>query len=261
MINLQVAVDFLKYRLKAKTRHGVHSPFAYRLVDQFIYDFHAKKIYSDIEKLRSELFLDVRSITITDLGVGSLLSKNKQKKVSTLARNILKPARLDQLIYRLAEDANPSTIIELGSCFGITTAYLAKAAPNARVISIEECFETAGIAKKNIDILQIQNTEVLIGNVNELFSSILESITELNFVLINGKQTKEAALNYFRKCLPKLSENSILIFDDIYRNKGMKDAWKQIKAHSEVSITIDLFQIGLVFVRKAQAKEDFIIRF
>ena len=52
-----------------------------------------------------------------------------------------------------------------------------------------------------------------------------------------------------------------MIFDDIYRNKGMKDAWEQIKAHPEVSVTIDLFQIGLVFVRKAQAKEDFVIRF
>ena len=124
MINLQVAVDFLKYRLKAKTRHGVHSPFAYRLVDQVIYYFHAKKVYSDIEKLRSELFLDVRSIPITDLGVGSLLNQNKQKKISTFARNSLKPARLDQLIHRLVLDVNPSTIIELGNCLGITTAYL-----------------------------------------------------------------------------------------------------------------------------------------
>ena len=80
MINLQLAVDFLKYRLKAKTRHGVHSPFAYRLVEQVIYDFQAKKIYADIEKLRSELVRDMRSIPITDLGVDSVLNKSKQKK-------------------------------------------------------------------------------------------------------------------------------------------------------------------------------------
>lgn len=261
MINLQVAVDYLKYRLKAKTRHGVHSPFAYRLVDQVIYDFHAKKIYSDIEKLRSELFLDVRNITITDLGAGSLLTKNKQNKISTLARNILKPARLDQLIHRLAEDANPSTIIELGSCFGITTAYLAKAAPNARVISVERCPEIAAITLENLDKLHIQNSELLVGNFDKLFPEVIRNSTELDFVLINGKHPKEAILNYFRWCLPKLSKNSILIVGNIYRSQDMKDAWTQIKAHPEVSITIDLFQIGLVFVRKAQAKEDFVIRF
>ena len=261
MINLQVAVDFLKYRLKAKTRHGVHSPFAYRLVDQVIYDFHAKKVYADIEKLRSELFLDVRNITITDLGAGSLLTKNKQNKISTLAKNILKPTRLDQLIHRLAEDANPSTIIELGSCFGITTAYLAKAAPNARVISIKECPETVAIALENLDKLHIQNLELLVGNFDELFPEVIRNSTELDFVLINGKHPKEAILNYFRKCLPKLSKNSILIVDNIYRSQDMKDAWTQIKAHPEVSVTFDLFQIGLVFVKKGQAKEDFMIRF
>ena len=261
MINLQVAVDFLKYRLKAKTRHGVHSPFAYRLVDQVIYDFHAKKVYSDIEKLRSELFLDVRNITITDFGAGLLLTKNKQNKISTLARNILKPARLDQLIYRLATDVNLGNIIELGSCFGITTAYLAKAAPNARVISVERCPETAEIAHENLDKLHIQNLELLVGNFDELFPEVIRNSTELDFVLINGKHPKEAILNYFRKCLPKLSKNSILIVDNIYRSQDMKDAWTQIKAHPEVSVTFDLFQNGLVFVKKGQAKEDFMIRF
>jgi predicted O-methyltransferase YrrM len=261
MINLQVAVDFLKYRLKAKTRHGVHSPFAYRLVDQVIYDFHAKKVYSDIEKLRSELFLDVRSIPITDLGVGSLLNQNKQKKISTFARNSLKPARLDQLIHRLVLDVNPSTIIELGNCLGITTAYLAKAAPNAQIISLERYPETAEITHENLDKLNIQNLELLVGNFDELFPEVIRNSTELNFVLINGKHPKEAILNYFRWCLPKLSEESILIVDNIYRSQDMKDAWEQIKAHPEVSVTFDLFQIGLVFVRKAQAKEDFVIRF
>ena len=261
MINLQLAVDFLKYRLKAKTRHGVHSPFAYRLVDQVIYDFQAKKVYADIEKLRSELVRDMRSIPITDLGVDSVLNKSKQKKVSTLAKNILKPTKLDQLIHRLVVDVNPSTIIELGSCFGITTAYLAKAAPNARVISIEECPETVAIALENLEKLHIQNTEICVGNFDELLPDIIKNIPELDLILINGSHTKEAILNYFQWCLPKLSERSIMIFDDIHRSKEMNEAWEHIKGQPKVSVTIDLFQIGLVFVKKGQAKEDFVIRF
>ncbi len=261
MINLQLAVDFLKYRLKAKTRHGVHSPFTYCLVDQVIYDFQAKKVYADIEKLRSELVRDMRSITITDHNDGSLLNKNKQKKVSALARNILKPARVDQLIHRLVADLNPGNIIESGTCLGITTAYLAKAAPNARVISIEECPETAAIALENLKNLQIQNTEICVGNFDELLPDIIKNIPELDLILINGRHTKEAILNYFQCCLPKLSERSIMIFHHIHRSKEMNRAWEHIKEHPEVSVTIDLFQIGLVFVKKGQAKEDFAIRF
>lgn len=261
MINLQTGLDYLKHVLKAKTRHGVHSPFAYRLVDKVIYDFHAKKVYSDIEKLRSELLLDLRRINITDLGAGSLASNNKQKKVSTLARNALKPARLAQLIHRLAADVKPENIIELGTCLGITTAYLAKAAPNARVISIEGCPETAAIALENLKKLQISNIELLVGDFDEILPKIIGDIPVLDFVFIDGNHRKEATLDYFKWCLPKLGENSLMIFDDIYWSEGMKEAWTQIKAQPEVSVTIDLFHIGLVFVKKGQAKEDFFIRF
>ena len=52
-----------------------------------------------------------------------------------------------------------------------------------------------------------------------------------------------------------------MIFDHIHRSKEMNEAWEYIKGQPKVSVTIDLFQIGLVFVKKGQAKEDFVIRF
>jgi len=42
----------------------------------------------------------------------------------------------------------------------------------------------------------------------------------------------------------------------------MEKAWEEIKQHSHVTLTIDLFFIGLVFVRQAQKeKEHFVIRY
>jgi predicted O-methyltransferase YrrM len=261
MINLQTVVDFVKHRIKGKTRHGVHSPFVYRLLDEVIYDYHAKSDYSDIEKLRVSLLNDDRWIRITDLGAGSILNKNTKKQVRVLAKNALKSASLAQLIYRLAANIKPRTIIELGTCLGITTAYLAKAAPDAKVITIEGCPETAALARENLDKLHVQNTELLTGNFDDLLPNILKNTEALDFVYVDGNHRKDATLNYFEWCLPKLSQNSIMIFDDIYWSKGMKEAWAQIKAHPEVSVSIDLFWIGLVFVRKGQVKEDFIIRY
>jgi predicted O-methyltransferase YrrM len=261
MINLQTVVDFVKHRIKGKTRHGVHSPFVYRLLDEVIYDYHAKNDYSDIEKLRLSLLKDDRWIHITDLGAGSILNKNTKKQVRVLAKNALKSASLAQLIYRLAANIKPRTIIELGTCLGITTAYLAKAAPEANVITIEGCPETAALARENLDKLHVQNTELLTGNFDDLLPNILNNIEALDFVYVDGNHRKDATLNYFEWCLPKLSQNSIMIFDDIYWSKGMKEAWAQIKAHPEVSVSIDLFWIGLVFVRKGQVKEDFTIRY
>ena len=261
MINLQTVLDFVKHRIKGKTRHGVHSPFVYRLLDEVIYDYHAKNDYSDIEKLRLSLLKDDRWIHITDLGAGSIINKNTKKQVRVLAKNALKSAKLAQLIYRLAANIKPRTIIELGTCLGITTAYLAKAAPEAKVITIEGCPETAALARENLDKLHVQNAELLTGNFDDLLPQIINNTESLDFVYVDGNHRKDATLNYFEWCLPKLSQNSIMIFDDIYWSKGMKEAWTQIKAHPEVSVSIDLFWIGLVFVRKGQVKEDFIIRY
>lgn len=261
MINLQTGLDYLKHILKAKTRHGVHSPFAYRLIDKVIYDFHAKKVYYEIEKLRADLMRDERLINLADPSADSQIDKNSNKQIRILAKKVLRSAPLAQLIYRLAADIAPRTIIELGTCLGITTAYLAKAAPEARIISIDTSPETAEIARENLDKLQIYNTEILAGDFTKLLPNIIDRIPELDFILINGNHTKEAILNYFQCCLPKLGEHSIMIIDDIHRGKGMNQAWAQIKAQPEVSVTIDLFHIGLVFVRKGQAKEDFKIRF
>ena len=143
MFNLRFAINYIFHRFKAKNRHGVHSPFVYRLVDRVIYDFDAKKLYEEVEKLRKQLFIDNRIITITDLGAGSRVNNNRQKKISDIAYNALKPPKMAQLLYRLVADLEPFNIIELGTCLGITTVYLQKAAPDAKVYTLEGCPETA----------------------------------------------------------------------------------------------------------------------
>ena len=261
MVNMQLVLNFLQHRFTAKTRHGVHSPFVYHLVDEIIYDFHAKAEYREIEKLRSVLLHDDRVVNVTDLGAGSYLNNNKQKLVRTIAKNALKPARLAQLIFRLARHFAPGHIVELGTCLGITTAYLARSSPLARVTSIEGCPETASVAGENLSHLNVQNVDLKVGDFDALLPGLIDQTEVLDFVFIDGNHRKEATLNYFKCCLPKLSENGIMIFDDIYWSKGMKEAWQEIKAHPKVTVTIDLFWIGLVFIRPGQVKEDFKIKF
>lgn len=261
MLNLQLPLNYIKHFFSAKTRHGVHSPFVYRLVDEIVYDTSAKTSYSPIENLRQQLLSDTRTIRITDLGAGSHLNNDKKKQVKSLARNALKSAKLAQLIYRLAKDLNPASIIELGTCLGLTTSYLAKAAPQAKVVSIEGCPETATIAAENLKKLNINNVELKVGNFDSLLPEIIAAETELDFVFIDGNHRKDATLNYFEWCLPKLSNKSIVIFDDIYWSKGMQEAWNTVKNHPRVTVTIDLFWIGLVFIKPGQVKEHFKIKF
>jgi len=253
--------DYLKHRFTSKSRHGTHSPFVYKLTDEVIYDFKSKIEYKSIEAQRKKLFNDDSLVTVTDLGAGSHLNKNRTKKVSQIAKNALKNPALAQLIYRLAKDSKPKNIIELGTCLGITTAYLSKACPEAEVITIEGCPETAKVAYNNFKELDLENVELQVGNFDVLLPEVIANAEKLDFVYIDGNHRKEATLNYFNWCLPKVHENSLLIFDDIYWSKGMKEAWQEIKNHPDVVVTVDLFWIGLVYFRKGQVEEHFKIKF
>jgi len=261
MFNFRFATDYVLHRLKAKNRHGVHSPFVYRLIDDVIYDFRAKKVYTEVENIRNGLINDTRIITVTDLGAGSHVNNNRQKKISDIARNALKPPKLAQLLHRLVADLKPSNIIELGTCLGTTTLYLQNAAPDAKVYTLEGCPETARIAKETFKKGGIDVVEPTVGNFDDTLSGIIDNLPQLDFVFVDGNHQKDATLKYFEWCLPKVHENTMLIFDDIYWSEGMKEAWAQIKAHPQVTVTIDLFWIGLVFFKPGQAKEDFLIKF
>lgn len=261
MFNFQIVLDYISHRINAKTRHGVHSPFVYKLVDEVIYDFENKLSYKNIEDLRKKLLSDERFIKITDLGAGSHVNNNKQKQIKEIAKNALKPKKLAQLIFRLGERFKPTQLIELGTCLGITTAYLANSSPKAKVITMEGCPETAKIAQENFNSLGLNNIELRVGNFDDLLPLVIQEQEKLDFVFVDGNHRKDATINYFKDCLPKVHEHSILIFDDIYWSKGMKEAWTEIKSHPDVSTTVDLFWIGLVFFRKGVAKEDFKIKF
>ncbi|HEX7366887.1 MAG TPA: class I SAM-dependent methyltransferase, partial [Pelobium sp.] len=140
-------------------------------------------------------------------------------------------------------------------------SYFSQALPNSTIISMEGCPQTAAVAKENWEKLALTNTQVIVGNFDDTLPTLIDAQDKLDFVFIDGNHRKDATLNYFNACLPKVHENSVLIFDDIYWSKGMAEAWEHIKAHPDVTVTIDLFWIGLVFFRAGQAKQDFKIKF
>ena len=260
MFNLRFAKDFFLHRVNAKTRHGLHSPFVYRLVDTVIYDRSPKKVYTEVEAIRKTLLADDRTITVLDLGAGSHVNNNRQKKISDIAAHALKPPKMAQLLYRITADLQPQNIIELGTCLGVTTIYLQKAAPEAKVYTLEGSPETAAVAKEQFSKAGLNNIELVTGNFDDTLPGIINSLDKVDLMFVDGNHQKDATLKYFEWCLPKVHENTLLIFDDIYWSEGMKEAWTEIKAHPQVTVTVDLFWIGLVFFRKGQVKENFLIR-
>jgi hypothetical protein len=65
----------------------------------------------------------------------------------------------------------------------------------------------------------------------------------------------------FAEILAQAKSDTLLIVPGIYDSAEQKNQWKTIQTYSAVTVTIDLFYVGLVYFRKGQAKEDFKIRF
>ncbi len=261
MFNWRFTCDYLQHYFNAKSRHGVHSPFVYELIDDVIYDFSAKTDYLPIEQIRQQLLQSKAKVTMVDLGAGSHTNKSRVKEVGEIAKNVLKSPRLAQLIFRLVAHLKPKSLVELGTCLGVTSLYLNHANPSAQLITIEGCQEIADVAAKNFEVSEAKNIDLLVGNFDVVLPEVLEKVKQIDFVFIDGNHTEAATLRYFDWILPKTYDKTVIIFDDIYWSEGMKSAWKKIKAHPQVTVTIDLFWIGLVFFKKDQVKEDFKVRF
>lgn len=261
MINFFMFYHYVKHNFKANSRHGIHSPFVFKLIDTIIYDFKDKKDYPLIEELREKLLQDERKIKVLDLGAGSKLNNDWYKKIKDIASNALKSKRLAQLMYRFVTYFKPKTILEFGTCLGVTTSYMAKAYPQAQIVTMEGCPETAKVAKENFNTQSLTNVEILVGDFKDSMPKAFEKSPQVDFAFIDGNHQKLATVDYFNQLLPYTTEKSVLIFDDIYWSKEMYEAWEIIKSDPNVTITIDLFWIGLVFFKTDQVKEHFKVRF
>ena len=236
---------YFKHRFAAKTRHGTHSPFVYKLADEVIYDFSSKKVYEEIEALRKKLLNDDK----TAIWIGKQAKSN------------LKSPRLLQLVFRLVNYHQPKQIIEIGTGVGLTTIYLAKACPYAQVLTLTGTTEVPPLTEQGLATNGLNNVTMVTGELGKTFKTIVEKTDALDLVYVGGKNTKDFSLSIFNLCLTKANEHTILIFDQIYWNKEMQNAWQNIKNHPQVAITVDLFWFGLVYFRKGQAKEHFKLKF
>ncbi|WP_034257013.1 O-methyltransferase [Adhaeribacter aquaticus] len=256
---IRFAYKYLIYRLKSFRLHGVHSPFVFDLYNQVICHDGEFEAYSKIEAIREELLQNETIISVTDFGAGSRSNSGPKRKIKEIALKSAKPTKYAQLLFRLVNYFQPSVIIELGTSLGLTTAYLAAARKKAKIYTLEGCPNLVKEAQQNFTKLQLSPIQVITGNIDHTLPEVINSTKSIDFVFFDGNHRYEPTMRYFHWCLEKSNENSVLVFDDIYWSEEMEKAWKEICQHPAVTISIDLFQIGLIFFRKKQPKQHFTI--
>jgi predicted O-methyltransferase YrrM len=261
----ELAYKFLRYWLTASNGrgHGIHSPFVFDFVIHVLRGQIADKTgFRNIEIVREKLKKSDEKIQVSDLGAGSVKVDGEYRKLSSIAKYAAKPSRFAQLLYRVVRYFQIDQVLELGTSLGLTTRYLALAKPSNGVITIEGA---PAIAKKSEAMFFAEgfgNIEVRCGDFGKVLPVILPQMQGRKLIFFDGNHRYSPTMDYFKQACAYAGEEDIFVFDDIHWSKEMELAWKEIKKNKEVTCTVDLFFIGLVFFRKDfKEKQEFAIRF
>jgi predicted O-methyltransferase YrrM len=257
-----------KYKVKtALTQLTSHENSKLKAVGDALYESitnsmsaQERKMIHLIEQQRVYLLNLDKEIPVVDYGAGDAQSNRTREEMekgvnstSSIA-DICKwsiPAFWANFLFKLIRKLEPLSCVELGSCVGISASYLASALKingKGHLYTLEGSIEIAKIAKATLESLNLRNTTVVTGPFHQTLRGVLESSKPIDYFFNDGHHDHDAVIHYYNEALPNLSNESVIIIDDISWSTGMRKAWTEIEDDKRVNATIDLQTIGIALV-------------
>lgn len=222
-----MVISYIKYLWQRKSKYNIHSPFVFDFVTKVLNDNGSNRDYDTI------------------LRIGRLL--DKKKHISYVKR------KRSRLLYRVIRHYEPDSVVSFGSITALNATALALGNLQTKVYleQSEDFLETLN-AMGVINVSLIQPNE---------FDS--EHFRRLNtgFVFFGHDSFEDDTWDYLADCMSYKTSDSVFIFEGIHHNRDMEDAWEEIKANDNVSVTFDLYSIGMVFFREGIEKQDFVLKY
>jgi predicted O-methyltransferase YrrM len=226
------------FKRRHRKGHGIHSPYLFEFVNGVLFNSGNNQV--------PELLLKEHR---------RLRSKN------TFVRRSSVSIKYGALLFRIAQWFRPEMILELGTGMGISTLYLASAAPEIPLHSIERDTERAAQAAQLICRCCPAQVSIHWGEMEEKLEDILPLVPDRFLAFVDGNHHYEPTIGYVRKLLEKAGDEAIIVMDDIYWSRGMHRAWKEIISWPEVRVSVDLFHMGVLLLRRDLHKREIKIKF
>lgn len=159
MYNIRYGLNYLRHRFVANNRHGIHSPFVYKLIDTVIYDYSPQKVYREIENTLKQPHPDKRVIN-------------------------LMPPKVYRLLYRFTVYFKPAIVAFAGDDNGILSVLIKKTVPDASFLNLST---VAGSASPDMVIIDAAAHNLA----QNLEKSLLHIHDDTILVLTNIHRTKK----------------------------------------------------------------------
>ena len=259
---LQRTAAFLKYWLFSGhyKGFGIHPPFAFYLVRELIYERHPFYAFQKIDAARRMMLRNRQKVHVNSDGASSMTGDDR-KTIRRLVREGSLPPKYGQLLFRLIDHFNARRILELGTGTGMGTLYLAFPDRRSKVVTLESNPQLCEVSRQLFEATELKHVKVVEGKFQHNLPGVLADFDKLDFVFFDGDHRRESTLAYFEQCLDKIHNDSIFVFDDIHWSHDMEKAWEAIVEHPSVTLSMDLYRIGLVFFRRECIKQHYVVRY
>ena len=245
-----------RYSARHTRGFGVHSPYMYHFTQYVVYERNPFYAYLDIEAERKALLQETDKCLYKDGETGQC----RTRTLRAITRRLSLPPKCAQLLYRVVRHARCRTVLEVGTSLGLTAAYLASPDSKADCVAIEPETELAEVAEMVLDDLQIKNVRVMQGEVSGLLPDVLRGWERLDFAFVDLHGDADTTWFCFEQCVGKAHAGTLMTIGQPYRTPAMTHTWERIKAHPQVTSSIDLGRVGLVFFNTDLHKQHYRMR-
>ena len=219
--------SYLKYLMQRKSKYSIHSPF--------VYDFMVKVLYDKGSNRDYDLMLRVSHLV-------------DGKRFATRSRR--KQARF---LYRLVGYLEPETVLSFGKVSALNTSALALGNLQTKVY-LEQTTEFL----ETLSSMGVVNVNLIHPDADEE-----EQLERYNtgFVLYGLEDFGEDNWNNLEDGMAQADDDTVLVFEGIHHSRRTEAAWEAIKEGEGVTLTMDLYSMGLVFFREGIEKQDFVLKY
>lgn len=220
-----------------------------------------RRIYNWIRRFRHRCGYGVHSPSDFHLITCVVYEKLPYYKYKELA--VLRPSvnhyphhreKVDRLLLRLANYLQLPSLTEIGTGSGLSSLYLWAGNMKMDCVSVaDKMFDECA------DLLH-QNSKIVLrtGDEQSLLADCLKQRGRADLVHIGETSHYEQA---FSTLLPYIHDKSCVLVSKPYADEAKRAWWKKVVAHPKVTVSFDLFDLGILFFDSRRSKEHRIVNF
>lgn len=235
--------------LKHRKGHGIHSPYLFEFLNGVV--FNSEKTECPAWVLKEHR--DLLKLSTPSAGEG--------RTVRSFISHSSVSEKQGKLLHRISSWFKPEMVVELGTGLGLSTLYLATGSPGTVLHSIEGNTERATFAAHLVSRCMLGPVSIHWGDMDEKLGDILALMPGRFLAYVDGNHHYEPTVRYVRSLMERAGEEAVILMDDIYWSRDMNHAWREIISWPECRVSIDLFHLGILLLRKNLHKESFKIKF